>query len=1036
MNTHTTKPNEKTHKPIASEISQAKPIDPSISQLVDNRPESAVQQHMHATSRESSALNQTTQLKPMIDKRSTSLPVQKTRNNTGLPDHLKSGIEALSGMDMSDVNVHYNSEKPAQLNAHAYAQGTDIHIASGQEKHLPHEAWHVVQQKQGRVKPTLQMKEQVNVNDDSGLEKEADVMGEKALIAGSSTRAFSSKPFNNSAISTPVIQGNFIYTASVILDREGAEHKRSNQIQVDSIDLPETERPPTQYGDKQQAHSVSWTLLKQAYSRMSAGSLTALLAMLKADWAALSKQSDIMKNNDAHKEFNQYLQKYTGDYFDKLNEKSASFLNWYGITQKLVTDYFVALQLSALATHTGYTLKINAFDPTIHEHQPLGHGEPQANAYFQQLEQHLQGNVADQSEEFKKSVLQHAKYYWDPGIGYQGGINETDHVKLIIHKYETAFSRAFPKVWENYQNTIQVGLSKDAMDQVAKFTGKGHSQTKIEKIEDEDQEDVGLEEHNTGGFQASVKLSEHNVAGAAPATDFKIASYEIIGIALPNDRPVTKYGVIGQKSHTVSWTLVIQSLHALGANKQLSVFLQGLLTRWEDLKRQDWEGMITSNLISGTDLERRKIQNTIVNIMRYNQENAARLTKLKDKIPDHIAILHRMVKGESFTDVEWAHQVQKSIADYVIVYQSSPLATYKTEPNPKGHGEPDANDWLSHINNHIIDKNMKEIADKYFKDTFKGQNIVKSNFQGNDQSDKDRAVELGAIHKTGTLDAGQLEEIEQKLVKHLTLKYLDVKWTTVGSDLESSPHQYAQILVEWEEAIEKAFPKVWEKHGAYLKTYAENIVLSKGLQDNQAVKLNVVNHDRANLQEEQTKLKPWVRKEREYRAGKRGLLSIQSGDETMPVNEDAAYLQAKQHYDAGRIAAHTDPTKPVAADAHDFHKQGHQDYLEGLEYAKNHLGGALPLGRNLAFNIGFKEFQNGFYDAKNKKTAIDGSVAYKQGHQAYFHNLGFVAGKNGLAKPNTINQAFNNGYDQGLLKRKEKRKKDIELARRIRGERF
>jgi hypothetical protein len=66
------------------------------------------------------------------------------------------------------------------LQSHAYAQGTDIHLASGQEKHLPHEAWHVVQQKQGRVKPTLQMKGAVNINDDAGLEKEADVMGAKA----------------------------------------------------------------------------------------------------------------------------------------------------------------------------------------------------------------------------------------------------------------------------------------------------------------------------------------------------------------------------------------------------------------------------------------------------------------------------------------------------------------------------------------------------------------------------------------------------------------------------------------------------------------------------------------------------------------------------------------------------------------------------------------------------------------------------------------------------------------------------------------
>jgi hypothetical protein len=101
-------------------------------------------------------------------------------NNTGLPTQLKSGVENLSGFSLDDVKVHYNSDKPAQLQAHAYAQGTDIHLASGQEKHLPHEAWHVVQQKQGRVQPTTQLKA-FNINDDAGLEKEADVMGAKAM---------------------------------------------------------------------------------------------------------------------------------------------------------------------------------------------------------------------------------------------------------------------------------------------------------------------------------------------------------------------------------------------------------------------------------------------------------------------------------------------------------------------------------------------------------------------------------------------------------------------------------------------------------------------------------------------------------------------------------------------------------------------------------------------------------------------------------------------------------------------------------------
>jgi hypothetical protein len=107
--------------------------------------------------------------------------IQQKANNTGLPTQLKNGVESLSGMGMDDVKVHYNSAKPAQLQALAYAQGTDIHIGPGQEKHLPHEAWHVVQQKQGRVQPTIQMKQGVAVNDDKGLEKEADEMGRSAM---------------------------------------------------------------------------------------------------------------------------------------------------------------------------------------------------------------------------------------------------------------------------------------------------------------------------------------------------------------------------------------------------------------------------------------------------------------------------------------------------------------------------------------------------------------------------------------------------------------------------------------------------------------------------------------------------------------------------------------------------------------------------------------------------------------------------------------------------------------------------------------
>lgn len=78
-----------------------------------------------------------------MNKRTTS-PKEETAD---LPTDLKSGIENLSGMDLDDIKVHYNSSKPDQLNAHAFAQGNDIHLAPGQEEHLSHEGWHVLQQR-------------------------------------------------------------------------------------------------------------------------------------------------------------------------------------------------------------------------------------------------------------------------------------------------------------------------------------------------------------------------------------------------------------------------------------------------------------------------------------------------------------------------------------------------------------------------------------------------------------------------------------------------------------------------------------------------------------------------------------------------------------------------------------------------------------------------------------------------------------------------------------------------------------------------
>ena len=200
MNTHADKTQKSKSQSISATDSQMQSSGESTFRFVDNRPEAIAQRKLQEMANNSSHVSQfkafqdivnnspkteqTAQLQAMADKYSAlqQQPIQRKENNTGLPDNLKTGMENLSGRSLDDVKVHRNSDKPAQLHAHAYAQGTDIHLGPGQEKHLPHELGHVVQQKEGRVKPTKQLKGKVAVNDDAGLEKEADVMGKRAIL--------------------------------------------------------------------------------------------------------------------------------------------------------------------------------------------------------------------------------------------------------------------------------------------------------------------------------------------------------------------------------------------------------------------------------------------------------------------------------------------------------------------------------------------------------------------------------------------------------------------------------------------------------------------------------------------------------------------------------------------------------------------------------------------------------------------------------------------------------------------------------------
>lgn len=112
----------------------------------------------------------------------TPLMQKKAKEQTELfknsPAQLKSDNKAK--VAEMGIDVTYNSSEPAKVGAHAFAQGNSIHIASGQEKHLAHEVGHVIQQAEGRVKPT-KVVNNVPINDNPSLEKEATVIGKKVL---------------------------------------------------------------------------------------------------------------------------------------------------------------------------------------------------------------------------------------------------------------------------------------------------------------------------------------------------------------------------------------------------------------------------------------------------------------------------------------------------------------------------------------------------------------------------------------------------------------------------------------------------------------------------------------------------------------------------------------------------------------------------------------------------------------------------------------------------------------------------------------
>jgi hypothetical protein len=117
-----------------------------------------------------------------------------------LPPEVSAKMESTMDVDTSQINIKKDSEKAEAAGALAMAQGNEIHFAKGQydpnskqgQSLIGHEVKHFEQQSKGQVQATSSVNG-MPVNDNAGLEAEADRAGEQAAQAKADPNAVAQK---------------------------------------------------------------------------------------------------------------------------------------------------------------------------------------------------------------------------------------------------------------------------------------------------------------------------------------------------------------------------------------------------------------------------------------------------------------------------------------------------------------------------------------------------------------------------------------------------------------------------------------------------------------------------------------------------------------------------------------------------------------------------------------------------------------------------------------------------------------------------
>ncbi|HAS39281.1 MAG TPA: hypothetical protein DCS93_02325 [Microscillaceae bacterium] len=137
-----------------------------------------------------------------------------SRNNLSKGDQqqleaqAKANVSKVTGVDVHDAQVTFDSQRPIQLNANATAQGLKVDIGPQQENHLEHELGHVAQNKKQPVQANKQTPDGTLINDEKDKEKYADEVDVKAKQLNEPVQAKSQRS-NGGVSSIGVVQAKF-----------------------------------------------------------------------------------------------------------------------------------------------------------------------------------------------------------------------------------------------------------------------------------------------------------------------------------------------------------------------------------------------------------------------------------------------------------------------------------------------------------------------------------------------------------------------------------------------------------------------------------------------------------------------------------------------------------------------------------------------------------------------------------------------------------------------------------------------------------